>query len=317
MVFLAIGRFSWKVKQPAATAILAALALAGCAPAPKADYTPRIGPSAAMRVSGTEYLFGVAPLHNAVRLFETYQPLIDEINRRAGAFTIKLESARDYPSYEIKVRDRMLHFAMLNPHLVIPAQDRGYTIIGRAADKIRGLIVIRKDSNIRQIRDLRLASISFGARTDLSGTMMPKVFLKQLGLNVEKQARPKYVGSQESALMNVYLGYSAAACISAATWNAFRMAQPGVAQELQIAWQTDPLVGFGILARNDIPPEHIRTLTRILFDLNTSERGRGILEPIKVSSFKPASDGTYDGVWEFLNDYRRMFGRTPTLGGAE
>lgn len=317
MFFVAMRRFSCHIKGSAATTILLSLIVAGCAPAPKTDYAPRIGPSSAMRVAGTQYLFGVAPLHNPVRLFETYQPLIDEINRRALAFTVKLESARDYPSYEIKVRDRVLDFALLNPHLVIPAQDRGYKIIGRCADRIRGLIVIRKDSNIRQIRDLRAASISFGARTDLSATMMPKVFLKQLGLNVEKQARPKYVGSQESALMNVYMGYSAAACISAATWNAFRMAQPRIAQELQIAWQTDSLVGFGILARNDVPAEHIRTLTEILFDLNTSEHGREILEPIKVSSFKPASDGTYDGVWEFLNDYRRMFGRTPSLGGAE
>lgn len=312
-----MGRFSSNARASAATAILLSLTGTGCAPAPKSDYVPRIGPSSAIRTAGTQYSLGVTPLHNAIRLFETYQPLVDEINRRAGAFTVKLESARDYPSYEIKVRDRTLNFALLNPHLVIPAQDRGYKIIGRSADKIRGLIVIRKDSNIRQIRDLRSASISFGARTDLSGTMMPKVFLKQLGLDVEKQAQPKYVGSQESALMNAYLGYSAAACISAATWNAFRLAQPRIAQQLQIAWQTDAMVGFGILARNDVPAEHIRTVTDILFDLNTSEHGREILEPIKVSGFKPASDGTYDGVWEFLNDYRRMFGRTPSLGGAE
>ena len=74
---------------------------------------------------------------------------------------------------------------------------------------------------------------------------------------------------------------------------------------------------MGILARDDAPYEHIRKVAKVIFELNGSAGGREILRAIRVSSFKPADSGTYDAVWEFLNDYRKRFGRTPALGDAE
>jgi ABC-type phosphate/phosphonate transport system substrate-binding protein len=148
-----------------------------------------------------------------VQLFETYQPLIDEINSHVSGFTLKLETARDYPNYEAKVRDRKLHFAMLNAHLIIPGEDHGYQIIARAGDMVRGLIVIPTGSNIRRIRDLKSASISFGARTDLPGTMMPKAFLRKYGLtSTSKPNRSTW--APKNRPHECLLWTSAAACVS-------------------------------------------------------------------------------------------------------
>jgi phosphonate transport system substrate-binding protein len=228
-----------------------------------------------------------------------------------------LETAKDYPEYETKVRDRRLNFVMLNSHLVIPAEELGYQVIGRTADRISGVIVIRKGANIRTPLDLKTTSISFGARPDLPGTMMPKVLLKHGGLDLDRDAKPKYVSSPESVLINVSLGLSAAGCVSQSAWRTFQKERPDIAQSLQVRWQTESMVGLGILARKDVPREHVRAISKALFDLQETARGREILEAMKISSFKPATSASYDGVWEFLNDYRKMFGRTPTLGGAE
>jgi phosphonate transport system substrate-binding protein len=301
---------------PACVATLCVV-LWGCAQATKNDYQPRIGSAQSARPAGIEYSFGVLPLTNAVRLFETYQPLIDEINKQVSGFKVKLETAKNYPQYETKVRDRHLQFVMMNSHLVIPAEVHGYKVIGRTADSIRGVIVVRKDSDFRQPRDLRTASISFGARPDLPGTMMPKVLLKRAGLDLERDAKPKYVASPESVLINVSAGLSAAGCVSESAWRTFQKERPDVAETLKVRWQTVSMVGLGILARNDVPGEHVRAVASALFGLDENGRGREILEAMKISSFKPATSASYDRVWEFLNDYRKMFGRTPTLGGVE
>ncbi len=294
------------------------VALWGCAQAPKtADYQPQIGATQIPRPAVPEYSFGVLPTHNAIRLFETYQPLIEEINSRVSGFKVKLVTAKDYPEYEAKVRDRRLHFVMLNSHLVIPAEERGYQIVGRTGDRISGVIVVRKGSVFHTPRDLKSTSISFGARPDLPGTMMPKVLLKQGGLDLDRDARPKYVSSPESVLLNVSLSLSAAGCVSQSAWRTFQKERPDIAQSLQVLWQTESMVGLGILARKDVPREHVRAISKALFALHETARGREILEAMKISSFKPATSASYDRVWEFLNDYRRMFGRTPTLGGAE
>jgi phosphonate transport system substrate-binding protein len=291
--------------------------LVACSRAPRTDYAPSIGAPPASAAGRTEYSFGVIPSHNAVRLFEMYQPLVDEINAHVSGFIIKLETALDHPSYEKKVLERKLHFLILNSHLVIPAEDQGYNIIGRTGDSIRGLILVRAGSHIRRVSDLKGASISFDSRTDLAGDMMPKLLLRQNGLNVDRQATPKYVRSPESVIWNVYYGRSAAGCVPQSAWLSFQAAHPDVAHELVARWRTDPLVGLGILARDDIPAEHVRAVARALFSLNDSERGRKILTSIGISSFRAANEATYDRVWEFLNDYRRSFGRTPVLGDAE
>jgi phosphonate transport system substrate-binding protein len=302
---------------PTCVAVLCVV-LWGCAQTTKTpDYRPQIGAAQPAPQAIPDYSFGVLPTQNAIRLFETYQPLIEEINRHISGFKVKFETAKDYPEYETKVRDGRLHFVMLNSHLVIPAEDRGYHVIGRTADRISGVIVIRKGVGIRTPRDLKAASISFAARPDLPGTMMPKVLLKQGGLDLDRDAKPKYVASSESVLLNVSLGLSAAGCVSQSAWRTFQKERPDIAQSLQVRWQTESMVGLGILAWKDVPLERIRAISKTLFNLHETERGREILEAMKISSFKPATSASYDGVWEFLNDYRKMFGRAPTLGGAE
>jgi len=291
--------------------------LAGCASHPRADYVPQSGAAPAKVPARAEYSFGVLPLNNAVRLFETYEPLIDEINRRVAGFSVRLETAKDFPRYEAKVRNRQLHFLFMNSHLVIPTEERGYRIIGRAADTIRGCIVLRRDARVRTMRDLQGAAISFASSTDLPGAMMPKLFMKQNGLDVDRQAAPRYVGSPDSALMNVYFKRSGAGCVSESAWLSWAGRHADLARALEVRWDTAPLIGLGILARNDVPREHVQSVARAMFDLSESDKGRRVLAGLNMSGFVPANEATYDRVWEFLTDYRRAFGHTPTLGGSE
>ena len=73
------------------------VSLAACSHRTGPDYLPEIGAVSPAGSASVEYSFGVLPLHNAVRLFETYEPLIDEINSRVSGFSVKLETAKDHP----------------------------------------------------------------------------------------------------------------------------------------------------------------------------------------------------------------------------
>jgi len=147
--------------------------------------------------------------------------------------------------------------------------------------------------------------------------MMTRVLLKQGGLDPDRDAIPKYVSSPASVLYNVSMGLSAAGCVPQSAWRAFQKEHPDIAQSLQVRWHTESMLGLGILARKEVPREHIRAITRAMFTLDETEKGRQILEKLRISSFRPATSASFDSVWEFLNDYRRMFGATPGLGASE
>lgn len=282
------------------------LAANGCSPA-RPEYGPAFATAPSWYNSRPLYSFGVVPVHNAVRLFEAYQPLIDGINAQTSDFRVRLTTARDVASYTDLLTHRRLHFALLDPQDGLSAEENGYRPLAISENSVQGLVVVRRDSKIRSVADLRGATISFPAPTELAATMMTKLLLKSLGVDVNRESNPRYVGSQESSVMNVLHGMTAAGGVSAAAWSRLS-AKPEIAKQLEVRWRTEPLSGVGLLARGDMPEAHMRKMTRILLSLSDTEAGKSILRGLQISDFHAAEAGSYDLAWEFMSAYKIAFG---------
>lgn len=287
--------------------LLAALALlSGCGPEPGDVYQPAYGdrlPAA----TAPEYLFGVHPLHNPDRLFAVYQPLVEYLNRRLPHARLKLEASRNYPAYDEKLFSGRFDFALPNPYQTVTAAARGYRIFGKMGDddNFRGIILVRRDAGIHQVADLKGKAVSYPAATALAATMMPQWFLHTHGLDVMHQVENRYVGSQESSIMNVYLGRTAAGATWPPPWRAFAKERPEVAAALEVKWRTEPLPNNGLVARADLPAELVARVGDLLFTLHEGAEGRAILAPMELSRFEPADDATYQPVRLFLTRFER------------
>jgi phosphonate transport system substrate-binding protein len=291
--------------------VVAVLALLGCGDPAPSGYLPSYSQAPPARDGAAEYVFAVHPLHNPKRLFEVYQPLVRLINDRAGsAFRLKLEASRNYAAFEEKFYAGKFHFALPNPYQTVIGEERGYRIVAKMGDdeRFRGIIVVRRDSRIETIADLRGAAISFPAPTALAGTMMPKLLLHSLGIDF-RDIELRYVGSQESAIMNVYLGKTKAASTWPPPWELLSQRRPEVAQELVVKWQTDSLVNNGIVVRKDVPEQHWRIAIDTFLTLHTHEAGRLILRRMDLSRFEDAESATYEPVRQFLKTYEVVMGR--------
>ena len=299
--------------------IAAVVVTAGCTKQTKQDNLPRYGKDSPAPI-GVEYIFAVHPLHNSRRYFEIYQPLVDFINQNAKGFSVRLEASKDYAHFEEKLKQRAFHFALPNPYQSVQSLRFGYTIFGKMGDdeRFRGIILVRNDSHIQSVNDLRGAAISFPSATALAASMMPKYFLKMNGLDVERDAQCLYVGSQESSMMNVYLGKTKAGCTWPPPWESFLEEHPEVESVVTVRWQTEPLINNGLIVRNDVPEEHRKLFSKILFTLHTHHEGKEILKRINLSRFVPITQHAYVlRVDTFLNKYERLFGALPGIGGEK
>lgn len=251
------------------------------------------------------YIFGVHPLHNPKHLFEVYQPMVDYINTRLSGSELRLEASRDYASFDKKLFSGYFDFALPNPYQTIIASERGYKIFGKMADdeNFRGIILVRKDSNIKSETDLKGKNISYPAPTALAATMMPQWYLSQHGIDINKDITNSYVGSQESSIMNLFLGKSAAASTWPPPWEAFIKERPEVAEQIMIKWETKPLVNNGLVARDDIPQELINQVGEIIFSMHKNRVGREILKTMELSHYEKADTKSYDLVREFLKKF--------------
>ena len=253
----------------------------------------------------TIYRFGIHPLHNPTRLHEIFGPLMVYLNRNIPEASFRVEASRNYAAYEQKLYSGQFDFSLPNPYQTLVSLDKGYRVFGKMGDDddFRGIILVRKDGGIRMISDLRGKAISYPAPTALAATMMPQYFLQQHGLDVMHDVDNRYVGSQESAIMNVFLGHTAAGATWPPPWRALVKERPELAEQLEVKWQTDPLPNNGLVARNDIPRPLVAKVGKLLFELHTHAEGRAILERMELSRFEPANDATYEPVRAFLKTF--------------
>ncbi|CAG1023116.1 partial putative ABC transporter phosphite binding protein PhnD1, partial [Patescibacteria group bacterium] len=196
-------------------------------------------------------------------------------------------------------------FAMPNPYQTVLSIKHGYHIFGKMGDDevFTGIILVRKDSPIKEISDLKGKAVSYPAATALAATMMPQYYLYQHGINVNKDIENRYVGSQESSIMNVLRGHVAAGATWPVPWQQFSAEHPDLASELVVKWETKPLLNNGWVVHETIPKPIVEQFAKLLFTLNEDEMGKQLLEHIPISHFEPANDETYRPVQEFLKNF--------------
>lgn len=289
-------------------ALLLCAPLVACDGGGDAKNLPRYGAASGLRENKIVYKFAVHPLHNPRRLFAGYQPIVDAINAKAATFRVKLVASRDYASFESRLYAGDFEIALPNPLQTLCSLKHGYRVIGKMGDDASfvGLIITRRDSGIATVRDLAGLTMSFPAPTALAATLMPKYFLKSRGLDVEHNPA-HYVGSQESAIMNVYLGKTSAAGSWPLPWEQLLRDRPHVGEVLHVQWRTPPMINNGIVARKDVPKEHVALIMDTLVHLKDSEQGRRILGNIYLSCFEECDDDRYRAVKAFLEKYHKLF----------
>lgn len=256
----------------------------------------------------TEYIFGVHPLHNPQRLFEVFGPMMKYLSDNIEGVSFKLEASRNYPTFDKKLYARKFDFALPNPFQTINAIDRGYKVFGKIGidQNFRGIILVRKDSNIHKVTDLIGKAVSYPAPSALAATMMPQYFLQSHGVNVMQDIDNKYVGSQESAIMNVFLGQTMAAGTWPPPWKEFRKKRPDVAKHLTVIWNTKPLIALGLVALPTIPEEIVSQVINLLTTPDEHGQDTHMLWRTEFSGVvDKANNETYFPVRDFLSRFSK------------
>lgn len=287
------------------------LALAACGQSGDSVYQPTLGPRGEAAV--VTYLVGIHPLHNPQRLMEAYGPIIDHLDKAMPELELRLETSPNYEEFEKKLYSGHFDFAMPNPYQTVLAIKRGYQVFGKMADdaEFRGLILLRRDSPVRTVADLKGRKVAYPAPTALAATLLPQHYLHTHGLDVNRDIDNVYVGSQESAIVNLQRGHVAAAATWPVPWKNFQAEHPELASQLVVKWETQPLLNNGWVVRRDVPEPVARRFAELLFDLKNSEDGRQMLQRLPVTAFEPARDGTYQPVQAFLERFSRTVRSIP------
>lgn len=285
---------------------LALLFLMACDRAPQHAEGPqyRSGPP---RKDAPVYRLAVHLGYTPEKLTMAYQPLIDHLNRHLHEVRFELEASRDFPTYQARFRAREPEFLLPNPWETLEAMKVGYRVIAMAGDAadFKGIFVVRKDSGLRDVADLKGKVVCYPSPTALAACIMPQYFLHSHGVDVGRDVVNRYVGSQESSIMHAYLKKADAAATWPPSWRLFEKEHPGEAAELKVIWETPPLLNNSVMVRDDVPADVRDRVRRLLIDLAGSPEGRKILAGMETARFHPADNAAYEPVGAFIRRFER------------
>jgi len=287
--------------------LLIVLFFAGCL----SDETKavRYKPSVARISEDNDLIVGIHPYLNSQKTFLAYEPILRYWEDQTG-IRFRLETSLDYADYERKLYGGHFEISLPNPYQTLKSLEYGYRIVAKVKSdsEFRGIIVARKDLHIRSVEQLRGEVISFPAPTALAATLMPKWFLFERGLNVDKESFPRYVGSQYSTIMNAYTKDSVAAATWPTPWKRWQSENPQKAKEMEQVWETAPLVNNGVVVRSDLNATLVKKLILLLCAMDRDAAAKKLLFPTGFIGFEKADTAQYEPVRQFLIRYDRAIG---------
>ncbi len=260
------------------------------------------------------YIFAPHPYLNPQDLYSTYEPIARYLEAKIPGTRFRVETSKDYATYEDKIAARSFHFGLANPYQTVFSLERGYRVIAKMTpdENFRGLMVMRKGKKYRHPRDLAGETLCFPSPTAVAATMLPLLYLQEHGLNV-KQNPIKYVGSPYSSILNVYTKDAASCGSSIRHWRNWSLENPDKAKELEAIWPTEALPHNGVIARDDVPPMLAQQVAAALIAMSKDKELDQSQFKADQQHFEAGSNHTYQPMAAFLKRYDEAIGLPPQM----
>jgi len=263
-------------------------------------------------VAGEEKAIRIAitPCTDIMKTFKIFQPLArylqDKINR-----PVQLIIPKSFHEFETFVKSNKVDFAYQAPHTYVRLANfynkeallKSLTPEGET--KHRGVMIVRKDSPIKTLTDLKGKVVLFGSELSTAKSIATKILLKENGVDIDRDLKNyTHDGSCESIALNVYLKSVDAGAICDYSFEEINEAEDqavaGIpADQFRILSETMevPTWVFSALKRMDSA-----VVTKVLNALQELDREKEqfehILEEAEIGGFVPAKDSDYKTIRE-------------------
>ncbi len=236
--------------------------------------------------------FGIVPQQAPSKLAMLWGPILKELGERTG-YRFVFKTAPNIPEFERRVADGEYDIAYMNPyHFTVFNEKPGYRALVRQADKrIKGILVVRKDSPIVALEELDGKQIAFPAPAAFAASVLPRSELSKNGISFE----PKYVSSHDSVYRSVAKGLFPAGGGIQRTLN---NVAPEVRDQLRVLWTTKGYTPHAIAVHPRLDAATVAEVKQALLGLNDSDTGRTLLAAIKFKGLESAVDTDWDDVRE-------------------
>jgi phosphonate transport system substrate-binding protein len=247
--------------------------------------------------------FGFCPKYNPRIMYQFYQPFVDFLSETTPyQFEIKL--FRIYQDTIDQLGRGEILIASCGPVAYVKAREK-YDVkpIVRAISKdgkpyYRGIIIVRQDSPIQNLSELRGRSFAFGQAWSTAGHILPEYYLTKANIRLKDLKEYSFLRHHDSVANAVLKGQFDAGAVKDIIAHKYQK------DGLRFIFFTDPIPTVPIVVRRDTPTEMVNSVKSALLNLdpqNPIHQKKTISwdEEFKYG-FAEASDSDYDSIRKIL-----------------
>lgn len=241
---------------------------------------------------------GFIPTEGNADIKKRFAPLTEHLRNILG-IEVEAFSASDYAGIITAMAHQHIDFAYFGPKSYVEASEKaGAQALVMELNKEKqpgytGIIIVRKDSDMMQLDDIKGRVFAFTDPNSTSGYLVPNVlFARDLKVKPEDYFKQvKFSGSHGASILAV----KNKAIEAAATNNIDldRMIEKGqvAADDFRILWRSELIPGAPMAARRDLPQSLKAAFTGAMLMFNADKAG---LEKLQNGGYQYTDDSTYD-----------------------
>jgi phosphonate transport system substrate-binding protein len=240
--------------------------------------------------------FGVHPFLSSIELNKRFQPLVDYLSQQTGN-VIKFQVMNSYASLIDGVCCHNIDLAFTGPNEYVQMTKCNCRIqlLGMLVGDyphLRGALVVRQDSDIKHLEQLRGKRIAFVQPKSTMGSQLPLALLQQHGVLLADLQHYDFLGNHENVAYAVLTGQYDAGALK------HEVAEKMRPLGLRVLADLPEVADHPFVAGPQVAAASVAQIKDLLLNLHTNSAGRAILTGLRPDAVQivPITDSDYDSL---------------------
>lgn len=233
--------------------------------------------------AATPMTFTPVPQLPVPTMFARWVPVLEAVGKSSGQ-CFDLVIKQTIPEFEKYLLKDQPDLAYANPyHAVMAFKAKKYTpFLADGSALLTGILVMKKDGDIKQISDLQGRRVDFPAPNSFAASLLLRAHLQQLKITI----KPYYVKTHSNVYRGVIIGESAAG----GGVNKTLEGEPeDIRQRLSVLYETPGYRSHPIIASKKVSKATQDRIMAGFMSLKASDTGRALLAGVQLSDPIPVS----------------------------
>ena len=251
----------------------------------------------------TELKISAIPDENPQEMLRIYQPFADYLSKEIG-ISVKFTPVVDYAATVEGLAAGKLDMVWYGGFTSVQAAGRAKgarRVIMRKEDaEFKSLFITRKDTGIRELKDLKGKTFSFGSVSSTSGHLMPRYYLLKGGINPEKDfSRFSFSGAHDATAAWVEAGRVDAGALNFLVWDKLVETKKVDTGKVVIFWTTPPYVDYVWTVRGGLDKGLVEKISKAFLKLDYKKpQDKKLLDLHRTKGYIAAKDADWKGIEE-------------------